>query len=47
VVVTVDRRAVAAVAREIEVEVDHEEDDADAESHEDGEQRSEPAEREA
>lgn len=47
VVVTVDRRAVAAVAREIEVEVDHEEDDADPGPHEDGEQRSEPAEREA
>lgn len=43
VVVTVDRRAVAAVAREIEVEVDHEEDEADQEP----EHRDDPAEREA
>jgi len=42
VVVTVDRRAVAAVAREIEVEVDHEEDEADPEPEQD-----EAAEREA
>jgi preprotein translocase subunit YajC len=42
VVVTVDRRAVAAVAREIEVEVDHEEDEADPEP-----ERDDPAEREA
>lgn len=45
VVVTLDRRAVAAVAREIEVEVDREEDEAtDADEH-DEHDVEEPAER--
>jgi preprotein translocase subunit YajC len=46
VVVTLDRRAIAAVAREIEVEVDHEEDEAEAEQDDPG-QDDEPAKREA
>ena len=48
VVVTLDRRAVAAVAREIEVEVDHEEDEAEHEEPEhEVEHDGEPSERQA
>ncbi len=46
VVVTLDRRAVAAVAREIEVEVEHEEDEGDDEHEPEPAEHAE-AEREA